>query len=299
MLKIINIEFLIISIFLCLLFSPNTFSLSPTILSNMAVLIAPVYSKVHVPDIDSKLYVNTGIIGKVVIVREIRSDGSLGPKYSFDFKQINENWAELIFETPLSRFNEVILLGSSGNLQISKSKSGEDILLYDNGTSAGKFVVRFGTANETIYFPDFDIQDIESIDVGLVDDNGEKINGSAVVASDRFLVLQFDGIKPEYIKNGQVKLVIRFRAQSLLADLDSWGYDFDISKTDNTKKHLTSNIYGLNPDKKIKIYYEVYEGQAVEPTAEVFTVKELNDGKTFAIIEDNNSPIKLDFIIEE
>ncbi|MGI9553831.1 MAG: hypothetical protein ACR2NC_02815 [Thermodesulfobacteriota bacterium] len=259
----------------------------------------PVYSKIHVPDIGTKLYVNTGIIGKVVIVREIRGDGSLGPKYGFETEQINEYWAELNFENPISSFNEIILLGSSGNIQLSKSKSGEDIVLYSNGTSTGKFVVRFGTANETLSFPDFDIQDIESIDVGLVDDKGEKIKGEAIVASDRFLVLQFEGIKPEFINNSQVKLVVRFRAKSLLADLDSWGYDFDISKTDGTKKHLTSNIYGLKPNKKIKIYYELYEGQSVEPTAEVFTVKELNDGKTFAIIEDNNSPIKLDFIIDE
>lgn len=299
MLKFKNIKYLIISFAVCLLSTSNTFSLSPTIFSSLIVLNPPVYSKVHIPGIGSRLYVNTDIIGKVVLAREIRLDGSLGPKYSFEVNQINENWAELIFENPVSSFNEVLLLGSTGNILLRKSKSGEDILLYKNGTSSGKFVVRFGTANETIYFPDLELQDIESIDVGLVDENGEKISGKAVVASDRFLVLQFEGVKPEYIINGQARLVLRFRSKSLLVDLDSWGYDFDVSKTDNTKKHLISNIYGLNPNKEIKINYEVTEGQSVEPTAEVFTVKELNEGKIFAVIEDNNSPIKLDFMLEK
>ena len=299
MLKFINIKHLVLSLLACLLFTSNSFSLTPTIFSNIAVLSPPEYSKVHVPDIGKKLYVNTGIIGKVVIVREIRNDGSLGPKYGFETNQINENWAELTFNNPVSRFNEVILLGSSGNILLKKSKTGEDIVLYKDGTSSGKFVLRLGTINETIYFPDFDLQDIESIDVGLVDSNGEKAGGKALVASDSFIVVQFKGVNPAFIENSKVRLVLRFRSKSLLADLDSWGYDFDVAKIESTMKHLSSNVYGLKPNNKIKVVYEVSEGQSVEPTAEVFTVRELNAGKTFAIIDDNNSPIKLDLELEQ
>ena len=297
--KFKSIKYLIIFFVVCLLLTTNTFSFTQSVLVNVTLLRPPVYGKVRIPDVESKLYVNIGITGKVVVAREVESDGSLGAKYSFDFKKINENWAELIFQKPVNSFNEVVLLGSTENILLSKSKSGEGIVLYKDGTSTGKFVVRFGTANETIHFPDFDIKDIESVDVSIADEKGDEIRGNAIVASDRLLVLQFKGITPEFLENGHLRLVLRFRSKLLLVDLDSWGYDFDVSKTYNTKKHLTSNIYGLNPDNKIRIYYEVREGQTVETTAEIFTVKELNEGKTFAIIENNKSPIKLDFVLEE
>jgi len=289
MITVKNIKHLFLSFTAFLLFAA----------SGNTVLGQPEYNEVHVPSIGSKLYLNTGIMGNPVLMREVKADGSLGPKYDFEVNHLNENWAEITFADPVTRFTKLIVLGSTGNILLNKSKSGEDILLYKNGTSSGDFVIRFGTANETLYFSDFDIEDIESIDVGLTDEKGEKIKGEALVASDRFLVLKFRGISPEFINKGQVRLVMRFRAKSLVVDLDSWGYDFDVLKTENTKKHLTSNVYGLKPHDKIKVYYEVFEGQSVEPTAEVFTVKELNDGKTFAVIEDNNSPIKLDFVMDE
>ena len=299
MLKLENIKYLIISFLAVVITSLPAFSATTSLLGTAAILSPPVYSKVHVPDIGTKLYVNTSVIGNVVIVREIRVGGSLGPKYGFEINQLNENWAELKFERPVSNFNELIVLGSSGNIQISKSKPGEDLVLHSNGKSEGKVVLRFGTINETVQLPDFDLQDIESIDVGIVNKNGEKANGRAIIATDKFIVLQFEGVDPTFIENGQVKLVMRFRSKSLLADIDSWGYDFDVSKNEGTKKHLTSKIYGLNPSTRIKLNYEISEGQTIEPTAEVFTVKELNGGKIFAVIDDNNAPIKLDLNLDK
>ena len=284
---------------ICLPLPSASFSISPVLVSGSFLLSTPVYSEIDIPSLGSSINVNTNYTGKVIVAREIKTDGTTGRKYNFAFEQISDNWAKLNFEDPILSFDKIILLGTRGNLLLKKSAPNEGIIYYKNGTSTGRFVIRLGTANETIYFPDFEIQDLDSIDVGIVKENGEKLKGDVIVSSGRFIVVHFSGLNPDFVQNGKVNMVVRLRAKSYNLGLNSWGYEFDISRTENSKKYIVSNVYGLGPDKKLSLKYSSYKDQVIEPLAEMFTVKDLNGGREIAVIQDRNQPVKLDLILED
>ncbi len=259
----------------------------------------PIYNEVQLQSIGSKLYVNTDLTGKVVVAREIKADKSLGKKYYFNFIQISDNWAEMDFDNPVTNFNEIILLGTKGNILLKKSAPGEDILIYKNGTSSGNLVSRLGFVNGTIYFPDSELIDIDSIGVGIQKSDGEKLNGSVLVATNRTIAFQFKGVNSDFIINGKSSLVIRLRSKSRLIKLNSWGYSFDVERIDSGRINLISNVYGLEPDKKLRMKYETYEGQVIEPVSSIISVDEINKGKPIAVVQDDNKPIKFDLILTD
>ena len=294
---IFSIAFL--AILICLPIPSASFSLSPALISGSFLLSTPVYSEIEIPSLGSSIYVNTNYTGKVIVAREIRADGSSGRKYNFTFEQVGDGWDKLYFDDPILSFDKIILLGTRGNLLLKKSAPNDGIIYYKNGTSTGKFVIRLGTADETIYFPDFEIQDLDSIDVGIVKENGEKLKGDVIVSSGRYIVVHFSGLNPDFAQNGKVNMVVRLTAKSYVLGLNGWGYDFDISRTENNRKYIVSNVYGLGPEKKVSLKYSAYEDQVIEPLAEIFTVRDLNGGKEIAVIQDRNQPVKLDLVLED
>lgn len=259
----------------------------------------PNYNEVFIQGIGSTLYVNTELTGKVVVAREIKPDKSLGKKHYFEFNQISDGWAEMVFDNPVTSFSEIILLGTKGNILLKKSAPGNDILVYVNGTSSGTIVSRIGVVNGTIYFPDSELLDIDSIGVSIQKPDGEKIDGNVLVATDRSIAFQLKGINSNYINNGKSSFVIRLRSKSIFLNLDSWGYSFDVERLEPNKINLTSNVFGLDPGKKINIRYEEYEGQIIEPLSSTLTVREINTGKPIAVVKDDNKPIKIELLLAE
>lgn len=259
----------------------------------------PNYNEVYLQAIGSSLYINTALTGKVVVAREIKADKSLGKKFYFNFIQISDIWAEMVFDNPILNFNEIILLGTRGNVLLKKSVPGSDILVYKNGTSLGTIVSRLGYVNGTIYFPDSELLDIDSIGISIQKSDGEKLRGTVLLATARTIAFQFKGVNSSFVNNGKSKLVIRLRSKSLLVDLDSWGYTFDIERVEPNKKNLFSNVFGLEPDKHLNVKYEVYEGQVIEPYSTIFTVEEINKGKPLAMVQDDNKPIKFDLLLAQ
>jgi len=257
----------------------------------------PNYNEIYMQGIGSTLYINTEITGKVVVAREIKADKSLGKKYYFNFIQISDNWAEMVFDNPILNFNEIILLGTKGNVLLKKSVPGYDIFVYKNGTSSGTLVSRLGFVNGTIYFPDSELLDIDSIDVGIQKSDGEKIKGTVLVATNRTIAFQFKGVNSNFVNNGKSSLVIRLRSKSIFLNLDSWGYTFDVERVDPNKINLVSNVFGLEPGRQLNVKYEVYEGQVIEPYSTIFTVEEINKGKPIAVVQDGNKPIKFDLLL--
>ena len=296
--KIINLlkTALILTIF-CLLLPINSNASSSNILSITMPTGVPNYNEVYLQNIGSTLYVNTELTGKVVVAREIKADQSLGKKYYFEFIQISESWAEMVFDNPILSFNEIILLGTRGNILLKKSAPGYNILVYKNGTSSGTLVSRLGNVNGTIYFPDSQLLDIDSLSVGIQKPDGEKVKGTVIVANDRTIAFQFTNINSTFVENGKTKLVIRLRSKTILVDLDSWGYTFDIERIESNKNNLLSSVFGLEPGRQLNINYEAYEGQVIEPYSNTFTVGEINKGKPLASIQNDNKPIKFELIL--
>lgn len=297
--KLIFKRLTVFALFIFSIAASVSYGYTPTILIFSASSASPNYYEVNLPNIGSKLYVNTKLAGKVVVARDINTEGSIGNKYSFNFIQINENWAEIEFENPVMNFNEIILLGTKGNILIKKSLPGQDILVYKNGTSSGWLVSRLGVINDTIYFPDSEMMDIDSIGIGILKKDGEKLKGDILVATDRSIAFQFNGTNSTYTDNGISKVVIRLRSKSLLVNLKSWGYLFDVERIDNKKMNLIADVYGLNPDSQLHVEYEAYEGQVIEPFATTFTVRDINNGRPIASIQDDNKPIKFELVLPE
>ena len=287
----------LLSLLICLVIPTISNAASTNLLSFTLPSGLPNYNEVYIQGIGSMLYVNTGLTGKVVVAREIKPDKSLGKKHYFDFNQISDSWAEMVFDNPVSNFNEIILLGTKGNILLKKSAPGQDILVYGNGTSSGTIVSRIGIVNGTIYFPDSELLDIDSIGVSIQKPDGEKINGNVLVATDRSIAFQFKGINSNYINKGKSSFVVRLRSKSIFLNLDSWGYSFDVERVEPNKINLTSKVFGLDPGKKINIQYEVYEGQVIEPLSPTITVQEINTGKPIAVVKDDNKPIKIELLL--
>jgi len=285
------------SIIICLVAPMISNSSNSNILSFTLPSGLPNYNEIYMQGIGSTLYINTEITGKVVVAREIKADKSLGKKYYFNFIQISDNWAEMVFDNPILNFNEIILLGTKGNVLLKKSVPGYDIFVYKNGTSSGTLVSRLGFVNGTIYFPDSELLDIDSIDVGIQKSDGEKIKGTVLVATNRTIAFQFKGVNSNFVNNGKSSLVIRLRSKSIFLNLDSWGYTFDVERVDPNKINLVSNVFGLEPGRQLNVKYEVYEGQVIEPYSTIFTVEEINKGKPIAVVQDGNKPIKFDLLL--
>ncbi len=285
------------SIIICLVAPMISNASNSNILSFTLPSGLPNYNEIYMQGIGSTLYINTEITGKVVVAREIKADKSLGKKYYFDFIQISDNWAEMVFDNPILNFNEIILLGTKGNVLLKKSVPGYDILVYKNGTSSGTLVSRLGFVNGTIYFPDSELLDIDSIGVGIQKSDGEKIKGTVLVATNRTIAFQFKGVNSNFVNNGKSSLVIRLRSKSIFLNLDSWGYTFDVERVDPNKINLVSNVFGLEPGRQLNVKYEVYEGQVIEPYSTIFTVEEINKGKPIAVVQDGNKPIKFDLLL--
>ncbi|MEE9192957.1 MAG: hypothetical protein V3U21_00300 [Thermodesulfobacteriota bacterium] len=285
------------SIIICLVAPMISNASNSNILSFTLPSGLPNYNEIYMQGIGSTLYINTEITGKVVVAREIKADKSLGKKYYFNFIQISDNWAEMVFDNPILNFNEIILLGTKGNILLKKSVPGYDILVYKNGTSSGTLVSRLGFVNGTIYFPDSELLDIDSIDVGIQKSDGEKIKGTVLVATNRTIAFQFKGVNSNFVNNGKSSLVIRLRSKSIFLNLDSWGYTFDVERVDPNKINLVSNVFGLEPGRQLNVKYEVYEGQVIEPYSTIFTVEEINKGKPIAVVQDGNKPIKFDLLL--
>ncbi len=285
------------SIIICLVAPMISNSSNSNILSFTLPSGLPNYNEIYMQGIGSTLYINTEITGKVVVAREIKADKSLGKKYYFNFIQISDNWAEMVFDNPILNFNEIILLGTKGNILLKKSVPGYDILVYKKGTSSGTLVSRLGFVNGTIYFPDSELLDIDSIGVGIQKSDGEKIKGTVLVATNRTIAFQFKGVNSNFVNNGKSSLVIRLRSKSIFLNLDSWGYTFDVERVDPNKINLVSNVFGLEPGRQLNVKYEVYEGQVIEPYSTIFTVEEINKGKPIAVVQDGNKPIKFDLLL--
>ena len=288
---------LLVSLSICLLYPVMSLAAGPGLLGFTLPSGLPNYTEVNVQGIGSTLYVNTDLTGKVVVAREIKADKSLGKKYYFDFNQISDSWAEMVFDNPVTSFNEIILLGTRGNVLLKKSAAGNDILVYANGTSSGTIVSRLGLVDGTIYFPDSELLDIDSIGVSIQKQDGEKLKGTVVVATDRTIAFQFRGVNSSFINNGKSSFVIRLRSKSILLDLNSWGYTFDVERIEPNKVNLVSNVFGLNPGKTLSVQYEEYEGQEIKPLSSSFTVGEINKGRPIAVVKDDNKPIKFDLIL--
>jgi len=288
---------LLILMAFCLVTPITSYAAASGLLSFNLPSGVPNYNEVYIQGIGSTLYVNTELTGKVVVAREIKADKSLGKKYYFDFNQISDSWAEMVFDNPVTNFNEIILLGTKGNILLKKSAPGEDILVYKNGTSSGTLVSRLGFVNGTIYFPDSELLDIDSIGVAVQKSDGEKVKGRVLVATDRTIAFQFNGIKSDFISNGKSSLVIRLRSKSILLNLDSWGYTFDVERVEPNKINLVSTVFGLEPGRTLNVQYEEYEGQIIEPLSTSFTVQEVNTGKPIAVVKDDNKPIKFDLLL--
>jgi len=287
----------LLSIIICLVAPMISNASNSNILSFTLPSGLPNYNEVYLQGIGSTLYINTELTGKVVVAREIKADKSLGKKYYFDFIQISDNWAEMVFDNPILNFNEIILLGTKGNVLLKKSVPGSDIFVYKNGTSSGTLVSRLGFVNGTIYFPDSELRDIDSIGVGIQKSDGEKLKGTVLVATHRTIAFQFKGVNSSFVNNGKSNLVIRLRSKSILIDLDSWGYTFDVERIEPNKKNLLSNVFGLEPGRQLIVKYEVYEGQVIEPYSTIFNVEEINKGKPIAMVQDDNKPIKFDLLL--
>ena len=285
------------SIIICLVAPMITNASNSNILSFTLPSGLPNYNEIYMQGIGSTLYINTEITGKVVVAREIKADKSLGKKYYFNFIQISDNWAEMVFDNPILNFNEIILLGTKGNILLKKSVPGYDILVYKNGTNSGTLVSRLGFVNGTIYFPDSELLDIDSIGVGIQKSDGEKIKGTVLVATGRTIAFQFKGVNSNFVNNGKSSLVIRLRSKSIFLNLDSWGYTFDVERVEPNKINLVSNVFGLEPGRQLNVKYEVYEGQVIEPYSTIFTVEEINKGKPIAVVQDGNKPIKFDLLL--
>ena len=285
------------SIIICLVAPMISNASNSNILSFTLPSGLPNYNEIYMQGIGSTLYINTEITGKVVVAREIKADKSLGKKYYFNFIQISDNWAEMVFDNPILNFNEIILLGTKGNVLLKKSVPGNDILVYKNGTSSGTLVSRLGFVNGTIYFPDSELLDIDSLGVGIQKSDGEKIKGTVLVATNRTIAFQFKGVNSNFVNNGKSSLVIRLRSKSIFLNLDSWGYTFDVERVDPNKINLVSNVFGLEPGRQLNVKYEVYEGQVIEPYSTIFTVEEINKGKPIAVVQDGNKPIKFDLLL--
>lgn len=285
------------SIIICLVAPMITNASNSNILSFTLPSGLPNYNEIYMQGIGSTLYINTEITGKVVVAREIKADKSLGKKYYFNFIQISDNWAEMVFDNPILNFNEIILLGTKGNILLKKSVPGYDILVYKNGTNSGTLVSRLGFVNGTIYFPDSELLDIDSIGVGIQKSDGEKIKGTVLVATGRIIAFQFKGVNSNFVNNGKSSLVIRLRSKSIFLNLDSWGYTFDVERVEPNKINLVSNVFGLEPGRQLNVKYEVYEGQVIEPYSTIFTVEEINKGKPIAVVQDGNKPIKFDLLL--
>ena len=296
--KIINLlKSVLIIIIFCFVVPINSNASITNILSITIPTGVSNYNEVYLQSIGSTLYVNTELTGKVVVAREIKADQSLGKKYYFDFIQISDNWAEMVFDNPILRFNEIILLGTRGNVLLKKSPPGHNILIYKNGTSSGSLVSKLGDVNGTIYFPDSQLLDIDSLSVGVQKPDGEKVKGTVIVANDRTIAFRLKNINSSYVNNGKSKLVIRLRSKTILVDLDSWGYTFDIERIEPNKNNLLSSVFGLEPSRQLNINYEAYEGQVIEPYSNTFTVGEINQGKPLASIQDDNKPIKFELLL--
>ncbi len=285
------------SIIICLVAPMISNASNSNILSFTLPSGLPNYNEIYMQGIGSTLYINTEITGKVVVAREIKADKSLGKKYYFNFIQISDDWAEMVFDNPILNFNEIILLGTKGNVLLKKSVPGYDILVYKNGTSSGTLVSRLGFVNGTIYFPDSELIDIDSIGVGIQKSDGEKIKGTVLVATGRTIAFQFKGVNSNFVNNGKSSLVIRLRSKSIFLNLDSWGYTFDVERVEPNKINLVSNVFGLEPGRQLNVKYEVYEGQVIEPYSTIFTVEEINKGKPIAVVQDGNKPIKFDLLL--
>ena len=285
------------SIIICLVAPMISNASNSNILSFTLPSGLPNYNEIYMQGIGSTLYINTEITGKVVVAREIKADKSLGKKYYFNFIQISDNWAEMVFDNPILNFNEIILLGTKGNVLLKKSVPGHDILVYKNGTSSGTLVSRLGFVNGTIYFPDSELLDIDSIGVGIQKSDGEKIKGTVLVATGRTIAFKFKGVNSNFVNNGKSSLVIRLRSKSIFLNLDSWGYTFDVERVDPNKINLVSNVFGLEPGRQLNVKYEVYEGQVIEPYSTIFTIEEINKGKPIAVVQDGNKPIKFDLLL--
>jgi hypothetical protein len=285
------------SIIICLVAPMISNASNSNILSFTLPSGLPNYNEIYMQGIGSTLYINTEITGKVVVAREIKADKSLGKKYYFNFIQISDNWAEMVFDNPILNFNEIILLGTKGNVLLKKSVPGYDIFVYKNGTSSGTLVSRLGFVNGTIYFPDSELLDIDSLGVGIQKSDGEKIKGTVLVATNRTIAFQFKGVNSNFVNNGKSSLVIRLRSKSIFLNLDSWGYTFDVERVEPNKINLVSNVFGLEPGRQLNVKYEVYEGQVIEPYSTIFTVEEINKGKPIAVVQDGNKPIKFDLLL--
>ena len=293
-----NLPKVLIVSFISLFLAPILSTAAGTgLLSYSLPSAVPNYNEVYVQGVGSTLYVNTDLTGKVVVAREIKPDKSLGKKYYFDFNQISDSWAEMVFDNPVTGFNEIILLGTRGNVLLKKSAPGQDILVYANGTSSGTIVSRLGFINGTVYFPDSELLDIDSIGVSLQKPDGEKIKGSVVVATDRTVAFQFRGVNSNYINDGKSNLIIRLRSKSISLNIDSWGYTFDVERVEPNTVNLVSTVFGLDPERTLNVSYEAYEGQEIRPLSSSYTVKEINSGKPLAVVKDDNKPIKFDLVL--
>lgn len=259
-------------------------------LSSPVAWAQPQYTEVELTSLDGDIYVNPEYIGKVRSIRTIDRSGLLGDRVEIEVRIMTDDWRKFSLPSELSGAFGIIISGESGILKISlpgtpANPGGSAVY------SIEKLLIEFGTLNTTFVFPSQTILEPSKYQIGILDNSNQSfIPGKIIVMKSEQLAAEFQNL-PSSIVNSEGMLrvnVTKPDGSFINAEIPAWGYNIFVPETDVGKPApITAEVFGLDPEAKIRFDFSSLADQVINPSTKVLTVKEINSGDPVSTITTN------------
>ena len=250
-------------------------------------LAQPMYTEVELTSLDGEIYVNPEYIGKVRSVRTIDRSGLLGDRVEVEVRIMTDDWRKFSLPPELSGAFGVIMSGERGILKISlpgvpANPGGSAVY------SIKKLLIEFGVLNTTFVYPAQSVLEPSKYQVGLLDNRNDSfIPGKVIAMKSNELAADFQNLPSAVVNSeGMLRVSIKNPGGSFInTEIPAWGYNVFVPETDIGKPApITAEVFGLDPEAKIRFDFSSLADQVIDPSTKVLTVKEINSGAPVATI---------------
>ena len=259
-------------------------------LSSPKAWAQPQYTEVELTSLDGDIYINPEYIGKVRSIRTIDRSGLLGDRVEIEVRILTDDWRKFSLPSELSGAFGIIISGESGILKISlpgtpANPGGSAVY------SIEKLLIEFGTLNTTFVFPSQTILEPSKYQIGVLDNSNQSfIPGKIIVMKSDQLAAEVKNL-PSTIVNSEGMLrvnVTKPDGSFINAEIPAGGYNIFVPETDVGKPApITAEVFGLDPEAKIRFDFSSLADQVINPSTKVLTVKEINSGDPVSTITTN------------
>ncbi len=259
-------------------------------LSSLDSWAQPMYTEVEATSLEGDIYVNPEYIGKVRSIRTIDRSGLLGDRVEIESRILTDDWRKFSLPSELSGAFGVIISGDRGILKISlpgtpASPGGSAVY------SIEKLLIEFGTLNTTFVFPAQSILEPSKYQIGLLNNSDQSfIPGKVIMMKSDQLAAEFQNLPSAIVNSGGMLRVNVTKPDGsfINAEIPAWGYNIFVPETDVGKPALiTAEVFGLDPEAKIRFDFSSLADQVINPSTKVLTVKEINSGAPVSTITTN------------